>query len=150
MVWKHIATLLVAIVFWGGWRVFHFFEYGIDNAYAQKGAGYMVVNFMSKNDGRWPRNWEDLRSEFESGHSGIGGWSFEKYCSRVWIDFDADPKALAAEARKGGGPNFNVIFPADGIDVEWKGASGNQIVYEYLRWDKSARGNQPGKARLTR
>ena len=100
--WKRLAIAIGVVALLAGlfvsWVVFHFFAFGIDNAYAQWGAADMVIRYMEKHDGHWPRSWEDLRPEFEAGGGRVGDWSFERYCSRVWVDWNADPKALEAVA----------------------------------------------------
>ncbi len=118
---------------WFGWLCFHFLEYGIDNAYAQWGAGSLVTDFMEKHDGEWPKQWEDLRPAYEAGKGQVGGWSFEKFQSRVQIDWSANPKQLLEESVSHDVPTFDVIGPADGIEVRWEGAGGDQILHRYFR-----------------
>jgi hypothetical protein len=131
--WKCFGAFLLSVVLWFVWSTYHFFEYGIDNAYAQWGAAEMVISFMKENDGRWPKGWEDLRPAFDAGKSRVGGWTFEKFQNRIWIDWNADPNALEAAARQSGSPTFHVVAPLDGIDVEWQGKNGDQILYEHFR-----------------
>ncbi len=134
--WKRllVATSLVGLLagLYVAWVVFHLFAFGIDNAYAQWGAADMVIGYMEKHDGQWPRSWEELRPAFDAGGGRVGGWSFEKYCSRVWIDWDADPKTLEAAAIRCDKPCFDVIHPADRIDVRIGGGS-NAILHAYFK-----------------
>ena len=141
--WK--ATILVTsctaalIGGWVAWSVYHFFAYGIDNAYAQWGAGEMVVDYMKGHEGRWPKGWEDLRPAFEAGGGRVGGWSFEKYQSRIAIDWSADPSALEAASARSDGPPFDVIHPADGIDAKIGSNGANEILHRYLKARSSRR-----------
>lgn len=124
---------------WFAWRVYHFFAYGIDNAYAQWGAGEMVVDYMKGHEGRWPKGWEDLRPAFEAGGGRVGGWSFEKYQSRIAIDWSVEPMALEAASAFNDGPSFDVIHPADGIDVKIGSNGANEILYRYFKSRPSGR-----------
>jgi hypothetical protein len=134
--WKRLAVAIGVLALLAGiliaWVVFHLFAFGIDNAYAQWGAADMVIGYMEKHDGRWPKSWEDLRPEFEAGGGRVGGWSFEKLCSRVWVDWNPDPKALETLAVRCDKPCFDVIHPADGIDVRF-GGRPNAILHAYFK-----------------
>ena len=134
--WNRLAVAIGALALLAGlfvsWVVFHFFAFGIDNAYAQWGAADMVIGYMEKHEGRWPRSWEDLRPQFEAGGGRVGGWSFEKYRSRVWIDWSADPKALEMAAVQCDKPWFDVIHPTDRIDVRF-GGGPNAILHAYFK-----------------
>src|SRR5262245_24779604 len=145
--WKLLFVGVLCVVLWGAWQVYQFFEFGIDNAYAQWGAGNMVVHFMKDHDGQWPRSWEDLRPYYDAGESRIGGWPYETFQRRIWIDWTAKPDALAAAAIQSDSPTFNVVAPADGIDVRWEGVSGNQIIHAYFR--NKALGKNPAPAAKT-
>jgi hypothetical protein len=78
------------------------------NAYAVWWTVDLVIEHMEKNDGRWPRNWEDLRTTSERAYKGNvstnsdGTWiaevrpraSIEELRKRVEIDWLADPNRL--------------------------------------------------------
>ena len=83
--------------------------WGIDDAYAQVRAVSMVRHYMEDHNGQWPNSWEDLRPYFESGGGEVGGWSFEEFQRRIYIDFDADTEALRPSALSTDSPEFDVI-----------------------------------------
>lgn len=103
----------------------------IDDAYAQWGAGDMVVHFMEDHDGRWPRGWEELRPYFDAGGGGVGGWSFEKYQRRVRIDWRAGVEGLAAQSRSSPRATFREIWAASGLSSAMQ--DPNEIVHSYLQ-----------------
>ncbi len=127
-----IAISVVAILFVLGLFAFRAYAYGIDDVYAQSGAARMVIAHMKNNQGEWPANWESLRPQFDSGNSGVGGWSFEKYKSRVWVDFEVEVDDLKKQSHSSDKPLFKVIgaklftgvYPED---------DPNKILWEYFR-----------------
>lgn len=125
-----LISLIVVCVSWY-FRVIH---YGIDDGYAQWGAAEMVMAYMDDHDGEWPPNWESLRPQFDAGRSGVGGWSFEKYKSRIWIDFDADPVDLRRQSLKSNKPTFNVIRATHSTGV-YVGDDPNSMLWSYFRSD---------------
>jgi hypothetical protein len=145
-----IGSVAVLVGVWAAWRVVHFYAFGIDNAYAQWGAADMVIDFMEKHHGRWPRSWEDLRGAFEAGGGRVGGWSFEKYRSRIWIDWDVEPRSLEAAAVQEKRPSFDVIHPADGINVHIGDMEANQLLYRYFRQKAGGKSSQNAKGRMQR
>ena len=84
--------------------------FAVDDAYAQWGAADMVIEYMEKHDGKWPRNWEDLRPIYDRTGGRIGGWSFEKYCGRVGIDFEANADELRRLSIESQTVPFHVIW----------------------------------------
>src|SRR5688572_733488 len=65
----------------------------IRDAYCQDWASAAVVQYMDDHDGRYPRNWEDLREPFAKVTAADPSFSFEEVRSRVTIDFKVDLKA---------------------------------------------------------
>lgn len=66
-----LLGILLAIGFWLVLGVTH----GIDDAYAEWGAADMLIDYMESHDGRWPSNWEALRTNFEETSGRVGGWN---------------------------------------------------------------------------
>ena len=127
-----IATALVAVVLVGAVWAFRAYHYGIDDGYAQRGAAEMVMDYMDDNAGEWPPNWEALRPQFDNGDSRVGGWSFEKYKSRIWIDFDADPVELRRQSLESNKPTFSVIGATHYTGV-YVGDDPNTMLWNYFR-----------------
>ncbi|BAM02966.1 hypothetical protein [Phycisphaera mikurensis] len=79
---------------------------GRNDGHAHFGAAGMLMAYMDDHGGAWPRGWDDLEPYFRDGRgrsrSRVQGWSYEKFQSRVWIDFEADPEALRAASRAAG------------------------------------------------
>jgi hypothetical protein len=82
---------------------------GIDNAYAERGAADMVIDYMRAHDGRWPSNWQAFHPLFEAGGGRVGGWSFQQYQSRVHVDFDADADDLRRLSTQSSSVPFDAI-----------------------------------------
>lgn len=146
--WKRLVALLGGLTLflgaWIGWRFWHLIAH-IDDAYAQWGAGEMVVHFMEKHDGNWPRSWEDLRPAFEVSGGRVRGWSFAEFQNRIWIDFNASPELLNLATNPNGIPRFDVIHPSDATRVQIQGMDANSIVLRYLR-EKRANSDGEKKA----
>jgi hypothetical protein len=67
----------------------------VENAYAVWNVAEMVVIHLERNDGRWPKDWEDLRPAAriftKDENVDLAHWQ-----EHVVIDFSADPRKLAA------------------------------------------------------
>jgi hypothetical protein len=105
---------------------------GINDAYAQWGAADMVVNYMRNHDGDWPTNWESLESYFASGNGRVGGWTFDKFKSRVRIDFSANSNDLRNASLSSEQVPFDVIGPTSFWSSQI-GGGPNEIVHLYFR-----------------
>jgi hypothetical protein len=105
----------------------------VDDAYALWGAGDMVVSYMGDHDGRWPKGWADLRPYFDAGGGRIGGWSFERYQTRIMIRWDVDPATLEAAAKTNPRSTFRVISASNLLAGSIAGNEPNEILYRYLR-----------------
>src|SRR5262245_59844048 len=157
--WKRLfavsGCLTLLIGAWLGWRIVRVTVH-ISDAYAQWGAAEMVLDFMRKHDGNWPRSWEDLRPSFEASGGRVRGWSFAEFRDRIWIDFNASPESLSLAPNRSGAPSFDVIHPTDATRVQIQGMDANNIVLRYLRekranYDREKRANEltrPQPARL--
>jgi hypothetical protein len=130
--WILLTSTVVAgglcVLACSGW-----YQRGIDNAYAQWGAGDMLVAYMRDHDDSWPRGWNDLEPYFARQHR-IAGWTFQEFQEHIEIDWAADPKALARSVPgPDGRPTFHVVRARAGADVTWSQGEPNTIIYEYLR-----------------
>lgn len=132
-----LLALLLATLMWlvGG------LEYGIDDAYAECGAAEMIIGYMERHHGKWPPNWDALRSDFDGGGGRVGGWSFDKYRSRIQIDFDADPTELRRRSLCSEEPTFVVIRATYATGVHF-GDGPNRMLYDYFRSPAAKRGAQ--------
>lgn len=111
---------------------------GINDGYAHWGAHNMLVEFMREHGGRWPRSWDDLEPQFRESNGKVGGWSYERYQSRVWIDFEADPGALRAAseaAGAGAAAPFNVVRSRRFWQAPWVwhwGGGADQMLHDFF------------------
>jgi hypothetical protein len=115
-------------------------------AYAVWWTADLVIEYMERNQGAWPRSWEELRPLAEP----AGGVkeskepdgrvivefrpmaSVDVLKHLVEIDWDAAPERLLEEARKGGNPPFRVIYLRDGRTTHYEGREPNRMILEYL------------------
>lgn len=125
------APLLGIVLAIGFWLVLGF-THGLDDAYAEWGASDMLIDYMESHDGRWPPNWEALRANFAENSGRVGGWSFEKFCDRIYIDFEANPVELHRLSHQSEGPTFDVVGARLQTGVHM-GQSPNNTLYEYFR-----------------
>ena len=84
-------------------------HYGLDDAYAQCGAADMVVDYMRDHDGKWPPDWDSLKPYFDCNNGRVGGWSFERFQSHVYMDFSADAERLRQLSQESETASFDVI-----------------------------------------
>ena len=129
-----IAFLAVA---GGAWYLYHRIDAVVRNAYAVEWVAGMIVDHLEANDGAWPKNWDDLRDDYELGELKAGRpWTFDELRDRVVVDWNADPQLLASQTRQSksdGAPPFHVIGLTDGSTDHWRNAEPNKIVAEYFR-----------------
>ena len=105
----------------------------IRNGYSQWWVADMVVLHLDANNNEWPKNWDDLRDDFQTCVTNARGqpWEFQELRSRVEIDWDANPNDLIGQ-QTGGAPTFRAIWLTDGTRSSWGGREPNQIVLDYL------------------
>jgi uncharacterized protein len=131
--WLWLLAVVVVVVFGLGLYFFSTLGDSIDGAYAQWGAADIVIDYMEQNGGRWPRSWDDLHPMFDKYNGHVGGWSFEKFCNRIRIDWNADPAALRAAALAHPEPTFDVIGTNAWGDAKFEGHEPNRILHSYFR-----------------
>lgn len=105
------------------------------DAYASWWVGEVIVEYMSHNDGRWPRNWDDLRSSYRATCFRVGNspWTFEELRERILVDFTVNPEQLrSANGQRREAPCC-FIRSADGRDVSYERAGGNDMIWGYIR-----------------
>jgi hypothetical protein len=105
----------------------------VRDSYAQWWVADMLVDYMERNSGAWPRNWEDLREPYEicAGRSGPT-WSFDELQKRVGIRFDANPSELVKANSVGDQPPFHVVYLNNGRQRWWEGREPNSMILKYL------------------
>ena len=105
----------------------------IRNGYSQWWVADMVVQHLDANSNQWPRNWDDLRDDYQTcvTNARAQPWEFRELQSRVEIDWGANPDELL-DQQTDGAPNFRAIWLADGTRSSWGGREPNQIVLDYL------------------
>ncbi len=105
-------------------------NYEIVDNYAQCDAADMIIDHMETHGGIWPRNWDALKPWFES-NGGRTGWRFERYASRIFIDFNADVDELRTAALSSDNPTFDVVhakYMFGLVDI-----GPNSIIHSYFR-----------------
>ena len=117
----------------GGYYL-HRLNQGIRNSYAVWWVADMVVEHMKANDDLWPKNWDDLRDDYQTCTERSGQpWSFDELSSRTQIDWQAVPTDLLTQSDGHQGAQFRVITLTDGTNSHWQSSEPNQIILEYLR-----------------
>lgn len=105
----------------------------VRDSYIQERVASMLIEHLERNDGSWPRNWDDLAEAHEICEGRTGGvWSFEEIRATCGIDFDADTAKLLQASVPSEGPPFKVIYLLSGATHHWSGGEPNRIIHEYL------------------
>jgi len=84
----------------------YFIETSIHDAYAQKDAANLLIQYMQVHEGQWPADWDSLEQLHSKGGSSI---SLDGIKSRIFIDFSADPKDLEKRSIESEDVTFDVI-----------------------------------------
>lgn len=125
--------LVLAVVGYAGYSIYRIPE-TFREAYALCWVSGMVVDYMEGNDGRWPREWDDLKGPYELAVAQVGRtWTFDDLRSRVDVDFSADPKELAKARVKNGSVPFRVISLRSGYYHYIEGSDPNVRIWEHLQ-----------------
>jgi hypothetical protein len=125
-----VAAIGAAIV---GYVMYVQFGEMIQDCYAQWRMADMLIDYMERSGGAWPRNWEDLREPYEtcSGRSGRH-WSFDELQKRIGVRFDANLAQLAKASNSGDKPPFQVVYLRNGEQHYWSGHEPNSMILQYL------------------
>ena len=75
----------------------------------------MLTIHMSKSDGEWPQDWDDLQSAFSISNQGYGAPNLAWVSDRVRIDFAFDPIVFASSIKRHDRP-LRVLTRPDGED----------------------------------
>ena len=140
-----IVASLVGLFVYGYYQAFNV---TVPNAYAVWWTADLVIAHMEKNDGRWPRSWEDLRATEASGDKGTattnrdGSIVFEfrprakidELQQRVEIDWAVEPAKLRTVSLKSNIPPFRVIRLRNGKNSHYEGKEPNTMILDYLQW----------------
>jgi hypothetical protein len=141
-----IVCVVLAGFVWGGVA---FVRAIIDvprRAYAVWWTADLVIEYMERHEGAWPRSWEELRALAEPAPSVTESKepdgrvivefrpmaSIDELKQLVEIDWDATPEKLLVEARKDGDSPFRVIYLRDGRTTHYEGREPNRMIMEYL------------------
>jgi hypothetical protein len=146
-----IVGFVIVIVAIAVWASVVFIRAVLDvprQAYAGWWTADLVIAYMERHDGAWPRNWEDLRALAE-GATEVTEFterdgrvivefrpkaSIEELQRLVVVDWDANPDELLRAPRKEGSPPFRVIYLRNGKSTHYEGREPNQMILEYLEW----------------
>ncbi len=130
-----VGSLVVVVV---AAAIFGYFAYVqldeiVRDSYAQWWVADMLIDYMERNHGAWPQNWDDLREPYEilAGRSGPT-WSFDELQKRVGIQFDASPSELVKANNAGDQPPFRVVYLNNGKQHWWAGHEPNAVILKYL------------------
>ena len=121
---------------------------GINNtirgSYAVWWVADMCIEHMKANDGDWPRNWDDLRDDYQTCVARSGQpWTFDELSSRVEVDWDANPIGLLPLSDDSA-VNLRVIWLRNGSDSHWSGREPNTMILDYLKTLPSPNATAPG------
>ena len=135
--WR-IGCIIIVVLLLGSGYYLHRVDQSIRNSYAVWWVASMVVEHLKANDNQWPKNWDDLRDDYETCTERSGRpWSFEELSSRAEIDWGGDPAELLAQSKESETVRFRVIKLTDGTDAHWQRREPNQIILDYLRLNAS-------------
>jgi hypothetical protein len=115
-------------------------------AYAVWWTADLVIAYMERHNGAWPRSWEDLRpltelpSEVTESTERDGSRivefrpqaSIEELQSLVEIDWNVNPEELLNSPRPEAGSPFRVIYLRNGKSRHYEGREPNQMILDYL------------------
>lgn len=102
------------------------------STYAARLVAQMCVRHLQSNQLAWPRNWEELRDEFDPCLARSGQtWTFEDLQERVAVDWNWDAKARHDETPDS--PADPIIWVASDPDFRFYGMTPSDIVLGYLQ-----------------
>jgi len=127
-----LVVVVVAGAISGYFAYVHFDEI-VRDSYAQWWVADMLIEYMERNNGAWPQNWEDLREPYEilAGRSGPT-WSFDELRERVGIQFGANPAELVKANGASDQPPFRVVYLNNGKQHWWARQEPNARILKYL------------------
>jgi hypothetical protein len=140
-------VLLVALI--AIWRAVVFIQGVLDvprQAYAVWGTADLIIEYMERHEGAWPRSWEDLRPlvedvpDVKESRERDGSivvefrpqGAIEELQRRVEVDWNANPDELLKMPPQERGPPFRVISLRNGKSTHYEGREPNQMIRDYL------------------
>ena len=113
---------------------------GIPDAYAAWDTGILIIEYLETHEDQWPRSWEQLMTasatlEKNGKHLRGGSSVYGELRSRVSIDWNADPDAIARVEWQGGRLPVRVVTRTDGKEfpVVWEHGEPNEMIWYYLQ-----------------
>ncbi|MFN0017574.1 MAG: hypothetical protein ACKVP0_04890 [Pirellulaceae bacterium] len=119
-----VVLVLVSIVIAGGWIIRDHLG-GVRDAYALDWASASVISFIDHHEGRVPKDWNDLKAEFDTLSKSDKSWTFDEIQNRVVIDFES-----LSEWTKGTEQDSIIVRNVSG--VRWSGPDPNDRIRECL------------------
>lgn len=123
-----ISILIPIALVYAGVNIYN----GIDDAYAQWDAADMVIDYMRDHDGKWPPDWESLKPYFDRNNGRVGGWSYERFQSHVFIDFTANAEHLRKLSDESATVPFDAIHATSIWGSQFEGGP-NEMLSLYFR-----------------
>lgn len=131
--WFLIGAVTASSVFFG-YCLWNSVDHVLKDPYAVWQTAGMVVEYMEKNQNRWPTSWVELGKTRQGPYASDSNFTLEQLRQLVVIDWNAVPKQLAkAEFNDDDQPPFRVIWLRNGRSMEWSRAEPNRIILEYLK-----------------
>lgn len=128
------VALVAAVIAVGAIFIVNRVRNDVRDAYASEWVAGDIIEYMKSHAGGWPRSWSDLRPIHDRYVSaGKCPWSFEMLQERVVVDWQADPKRLAAMPEISNAPPFRVVALRSGRQTYWQGMEPNRMIHEWLR-----------------
>jgi hypothetical protein len=108
------------------------------DCYDQWAVADIIIEHMERNNGSWPKSWEDLREAYEicGGHRSVS--RLDDLRKRIVIRFDANPAELAKAPSVADQPPFHVIYLQNGKNHYIGGHEPNAMIQQYLK-ERAAR-----------
>lgn len=114
------------------------------NAYALDWTATLITDHLDRNQGAWPRNWEELTATAErlqresppddSGKSAaLVSEEISQIRKRVWVKFDADTDQLLKDAGDNDSPAWEVVALKSGRASGYQNRDPNLVILDHLR-----------------
>ena len=135
-----IFAVVVAIIGYYVYSIAHMLNH-LPEAYSAWDTGTLLVEYMKRNDDRWPSSWEDLAQMTKEtdvyvmlrGKSGDDAVQYVRSLNNtIAVDWRFDPRL---------NKSVTIVTPKSGgtFSVVWSGADPNEMVHDYLKQRASTR-----------
>lgn len=136
------SIVIAASLAYAIWYGLKFVESTVGPRYAIEWTSVFILEHLDENNHQWPRDWEDLRDEFESRGSGYA-WSFQELQTLVVVRWDIQ---LPEDRQRFTDDSFRVIELPDSnsfrrvleIDLEKSNRSVRNYVVDGQRPESHA------------